>query len=627
MTSGISVLCVDDDPDVRALTTTALERTGEEFTVVTAGCGRDALSRLTERDQIDCVVSDYDMPGMDGLELLDAVRDCDPDLPFILFTGKGSEEIASDAISAGVTDYLQKGSGMDQYTVLANRIENAVDRHRTSRAQRRSERELERYRTLVESNTDPMYVLDLDGICTIANEAFCRLVETDREAVVGTHISNLITRDGLERGAKTVRQLQQGNSTSTRYEVGLDRDGERWVGEANIAMVTDENGTMTGSTAVIRDITERKRRERELTQYEEVVELAPISLFILGPDATIEWFNDEFAEAFAEDADELHGMRFPELVDRGYYDDRVIEKYNDQVRELLTSSTDLERAEYQVLFQAPDGDERVHDVHTKLLPLEDGSFAGTIHAIRDITKRRRYHRELERQNDRLEEFAGVVSHDLRNPLNVAQGNLELHAKECAVETDTKMGSIDQIRHSLNRMDDLIEELLSLARHGQTVGELEPVEFHRLVQDSWNAVDTTGTTLECSIDATISADEGRIRALLENLFRNAVEHGAGNADSGSERDEAHTVTDVIVTVGLLENDGPTGGFYVADNGQGFETDLEKLFKFGHTTASDGTGLGLAIVDGIAAAHGWTASACESRTGGARFEISGVRVLEE
>ncbi|SEH12989.1 PAS domain S-box-containing protein [Natronorubrum sediminis] len=626
MTSGISVLCVDDDPDVRALTTTALERTGEEFTVVTAGCGHDALSRLTERDRIDCVVSDYDMPGMDGLELLDAVRDRDPELPFILFTGKGSEEIASDAISAGVTDYLQKGSGIDQYTVLVNRIENAVDRYRTSRAQRRSERELERYRTLVESNTDPMYVLDSDGICTVANEAFCRLVETDREAVVGTHISDLISRDGLERGAKTVRQLRQGNSTSTRYEVSLGRNDNRWVGEANLAMVTDEDGNMTGSTAVIRDITDRKRRERELIQYEEIIQLAPISLFILGADATIERFNDEFADAFAEDAAELRGMRFPELVDRGYYDGHVIDKFNDQVRELLSSSSDLERAEYHVRFQAPEGEERIHDVHTKLLPLEDGSFAGTIHAIRDITKRRRYQRELEHQNDRLEEFAGVVSHDLRNPLNVAQGNLELHANECQVETDTKMGSVEQIRHSLDRMDDLIEELLSLARHGQRVGELEPVDLPRLVQESWNAVDTTGATLACSIDATISADEGRVRALLENLFRNAVEHGNAGSDLESERDEGHVDTDVTVTVGLLENDGSTSGFYVADDGSGFETDPEKLFEFGHTTTSDGTGLGLAIVDGIAAAHGWTASARESRGGGARFEISGVRVLE-
>ncbi|WP_436345649.1 sensor histidine kinase [Natronorubrum sp. FCH18a] len=208
------------------------------------------------------------------------------------------------------------------------------------------------------------------------------------------------------------------------------------------------------------------------------------------------------------------------------------------------------------------------------------------------------------------------------------------------------------------MDELIEDLLSLARHGRTVGDPEPVDLSRLVREAWEAVDTAGATLECSVDVTITADEGRVRALFENLFRNSVEHGSTSsrpqADDSVEHGSTspasraqqdavehgstnhskpdgsgdaveHGESNVTVTVGSLEDDS-TAGFYVADDGSGLETDTDEIFEFGHTTADGGTGLGLAIVDGIAEAHGWTVSACESDRGGARFEIRGVSVLE-
>jgi DNA-binding NarL/FixJ family response regulator len=131
---SITVRHVDDDPELAA---TFLERNSDILCVVTETSADDALARL-ETDGIDCVVSDYDMPGRNGLDLLRTVREQYPDLPFLLFTGKGSDEIASDAISAGVTDYLQKGGGTAQYAVLANRIENAVTKHDAERMVRRA---------------------------------------------------------------------------------------------------------------------------------------------------------------------------------------------------------------------------------------------------------------------------------------------------------------------------------------------------------------------------------------------------------------------------------------------------------------------------------------------------------
>ncbi|MFC7058608.1 response regulator [Halovenus salina] len=138
----IRVLHVDDEAEFADLTSSFLKQEDSRITVETATSANEGLDRLGQ-DGYDCIVSDYNMPGQTGVQFLDAVRKEHPDLPFILFTGKGSEEIASEAISAGVTDYLQKGSKAEQYELLANRIQNAVDACRTKQLVRERTRRLE----------------------------------------------------------------------------------------------------------------------------------------------------------------------------------------------------------------------------------------------------------------------------------------------------------------------------------------------------------------------------------------------------------------------------------------------------------------------------------------------------
>lgn len=204
--------------------------------------------------------------------------------------------------------------------------------------------------------------------------------------------------------------------------------------------------------------------------------------------------------------------------------------------------------------------------------------------------------ELRRQNERLEEFAGVLSHDLRNPLTIANGRLEL--LDIAEEND----HVAAIRRAHDRMEALIEDVLTLARQGQTVGETSPLSVKQVATEAWQTVETANATLEIDADVVIGADPGRIQQLFENLFRNAIEHG---------RD------DVTVRVGALPD---AGGFVVTDDGPGIPpAEWDQVFDQGYTTATDGTGFGLSIVQQIVGAHGWTISVDESADGGARFEI--------
>ena len=218
-------------------------------------------------------------------------------------------------------------------------------------------------------------------------------------------------------------------------------------------------------------------------------------------------------------------------------------------------------------------------------------------------ERQRAQSQIQRERDRLDEFASVVSHDLRNPLNTATGRMDLLADECDSE------HIPPVRRSLLRMESLIADLLTLARDGVPVEERADVDLGALADEAWMTSETADATLDIDVDELrIRADESRLRQLLENLFRNAVEHGGRSA---------------TVTVGELSGGS---GFYVEDDGPGVpKSEREQVFDTGYSTATDGTGFGLSIVAEIATAHGWEVTVTDGSDGGARFEVSSVTVI--
>ncbi|QLG27450.1 PAS domain S-box protein [Halorarum halophilum] len=212
-------------------------------------------------------------------------------------------------------------------------------------------------------------------------------------------------------------------------------------------------------------------------------------------------------------------------------------------------------------------------------------------------QRQQANERLRRQNEKLERFAAIVSHDLRNPLNVLEGRLEL------VEETGDPVHFEHCHWAVERMNTLIGDLLTLARAGAVIDETEFVELESIVKRCWGNVPATEATLRVETERTIRADGTRLQQLLENLIRNAVEH------------VGDTVT---VTVGDLPD-----GFYVADDGPGIPPEeRERAFESGYTTLSDGTGFGLPIVREIAEAHGWTVRLTDGPEGGARFEFTGV-----
>jgi len=207
-------------------------------------------------------------------------------------------------------------------------------------------------------------------------------------------------------------------------------------------------------------------------------------------------------------------------------------------------------------------------------------------------------RQLQQTNQRLEGFASIVSHDLRNPLNTMEGSLEL-AEETGDAED-----FERCRQTIYQMRRLIEDLLTLAREGDIIESTAPVDVGEAAQSAWETAPTENASLSIETDLVIEADKSRVEQLFGNLYRNAVEHGGP-----------------AVTVRIGESEG---GFFIADDGPGIPKGSgEAVFNAGYSTTSDGTGLGLDIVRQISEAHGWDVSAEESREGGARFEFTSVQ----
>jgi len=157
------------------------------------------------------------MPGRTGIELLEAVRATHADLPFVLFTGKGNEEITSEAISAGVTDYLQKTRGTDQYAVLANRIVNLVEKYR-------AEQDRERYRILVEESTDAILVVGADGTIRYATPSAEPTLSRTPDELVGTSGFEPIHPDDRARVAEAFAELvdHPGGHRTTEFRTRAD---------------------------------------------------------------------------------------------------------------------------------------------------------------------------------------------------------------------------------------------------------------------------------------------------------------------------------------------------------------------------------------------------------------------
>jgi len=468
MQSSIRVLHVDDEPDFAEMVSQFVSRE-DDMEVVTETDAREALELLDTED-IDCVVSDYEMPEMNGLELLDAVRDAHPDLPFLLFTGRGSEEVAGEAISRGATDYLQKGTGTEQYELLANRVRNAVEQHRSERRaaeQRRineimsevnrslvrasSREEVERSVCEILAGTSPYA-----AACVVRADDAARLetkccVGADgyyEEAEMLVSEEPTVSRPPEERSLNE-RELSvcQNVREDPAYEKWRDAAEER--GFRSLAAVPLEYGDELYGVLVVFagcpdafDETETKLLEEiaddvayslyteELSLRERAMDEAPIGITISesgGEDNPLIYANDGFTE--------LTGYALDEVIGRDCRFLQGEETDEEPVAKIRRAIDAEESVSVELRNYTEDGEEFWNRVSIAPLRGDGGEVTNYVGFQEDVTERKEHEQDLQRYrrmvnsmneaacvydaegrfvvvNDYLAEFYGTTPDDL-----------------------------------------------------------------------------------------------------------------------------------------------------------------------------------------------------------------------
>jgi len=468
-----------------------------------------------------------------------------------------------------------------------------VYRDVTEQAERR--RALE---SVLNEMDDAIFVHPADGPFTFVNRAAVERYGYTEEALLTMAPSDLNVADEPAAVSERVRRIMASGQSVFETE-HRTRSGETIPVEINATTVTFRGEPSIIS--IVRDVSERKRAEREFRKTKERLDLAVQGAGLGVWDWNVRTdaieFNAQWAEMLGYTLEDIepHLRAWKERV---HPDDMA------DVQAALDAHMAGETAYYDTehRMRTADGDWKwIRDLGRVVERTPDGEPTRAVGIHIDITDRKERERELQRQNRRLNRFINVISHDLRNPLHVAEGHIEL------TRTDLDEESLDAAADAIERSLALIDDLLVLARKGEPASELDAVDLGETASRCWETVITDDATLTVETERTIDADPGRLKQLFENLFRNAVEHGG---------------RDVTVTVGDLED-----GFYVADDGSGIPAaDHGTVFEPGYSTAEEGTGFGLSIVSEIVTAHQWEIRVTESAAGGARFEITGVGIHE-
>ncbi|KUG11626.1 sensory transduction histidine kinase [hydrocarbon metagenome] len=584
----ITVLFVDDEPMLLELSKRYLETTGK-FRVDTATSAQAALGKL-EVSPYDAVVSDYQLPGMDGITFLTVLRSRYPDLPFLFFTGRGREEVVIGAFEKGADCFVQKGGApKPQFTELMHKIEQAVRHRAAERELRESE---QRYHAFFATTKDSVFITSDDSRWIDFNDAAIQLFGYDtRDELAAMHISDLYL---VPEERQVHLDYIRGHGHSREYPVRLRRkDGTPIIALVSTVSVTDPaGGTIYYGT--VRDITEKSRQDSLIRENEElfrnIVEDQTEFVCRFLPDGTHVFVNEAYCRYFGKTRDEITGHRFIPAI---HPEDR--EQLRDHLAG-LTPENPVASIEHRIIM--PDGSIRWQHWSDRAIMDDQGRVREYQSVGRDITEKKETDRALRQAHQKLNMLSSITRHDIMNKLLTLRGYTRLIQEEAQdLEIRTYADAIDHAARA-------IDEQLQFTRDYQDLGMQAPawIRVADILDQVKGQLELGRIRLETGLDGVMVCADPLFSRAWYNLIDNTLRH-------------APQATGIRVTA---EEAGDTLLLVYEDDGPGIPADQkERIFDRGF---GKNTGLGLFIVREILAITGMTIRENGVVGSGARFEIT-------
>ena len=586
----IRVLYIDDDPAALEVGRHFLEKSSE-IEVIAEISASNVLERIFTGD-FDVVISDYQMSGMDGLELLRRLRSNGNSIPFIIFTGRGREEVAIQALNEGADFYLQKGGELKvQFAELRHMISRSVSRKRAQDALQESE---EKYRTLVEHCQDGVFLIQDEKLLFI-NPAFSEIIGYLPEEMCGADFWTFIAPD--DRAMVRERYLERlaGRNVPDAYEFSLlHKDGGAAV-TINMSVGIVNFQGRSAHIGTVRNITEKKKEEKARRESEErYIRLLENSFdaVAIHQDGVIIDGNEKAAELVgAKNREELIGRKVLDVVHTDFLD--VVKS---RIR-LMTERQDVAMPLIEEKFNRMDG--TAVDVEVMATGFVHNGRPAMQVVFRDITQRKAAEEALKESNRKLRLLSSITRHDIQNQIHLLAGYLEM-TRERLDGNEVCENYLDIMNKSLEK----IRNQIMFTRDYEQVGAGRPVwvNISATVSAAAGKNGLSGLTLDLQTGNLEIYSDQLIEKVFSNLFDNSVMHGR------------HATS---IRLFAEEKDGSLILVY-EDDGSGIPHDQKELiFERGFGKNS---GLGLFLAREVLGITGIDILECGDPGKGARFEMS-------
>lgn len=605
-----NILHVDDDKLFLEVAEEILALKG--FNVDTVASVKEALQKLKEKEY-DAVVSDYQMPGKDGLRFLKELRETGNTIPFIMLTGKGMETEAIQALNNGADYYVNKNLNNElMFEELAHDIAKAVE---TRKTQLQALLGLETIKAIFESAPNAIMIVDPKGIIIASNHETVRFWGFSKtDEMIGQNILEFIEKEDRENFREYLKKaLKQG--TAKKISVSLLTEySDRRYGQISASILKDKYNDPSGLVVVVTDITEHEIAESKLKKYSERLEehrrflenvfsALPDTVSVCDLKGNIIKCNHD------TDTDLLHAdSPAKRLLGLNLYD-LVLEKDRETVvAELKKAQDSSSTRTLECTLMKGKQDEFPAELSLAVIKDYSEEPLGFVCVVKNLSERKRLQEQLliSEKIGAVGKLAASFSHDIRNPLAVIKNSVSFLEMRLNGNTDEKITKhLHMLKQEINRTDSMVNDLLDFARKKQP--NLQEANLNHLIESTLSSI-SISENIKLSLDfgkiPDIPVDVGQLQRVLVNIILNAIQAMPEGGELKVETRRNQNLVEIAIS----------------DSGIGIpEKAMHQIFTPFFSTKSNGVGLGLNLSKQIVEAHQGKISLLSEEGRGSTFII--------